>query len=177
MPKKIEELRRTAEIVNNAGCESYAILLAGEINNVSANGALFGISREHPFRGVFDGNGHQVHINYLVLSQRVNGLFGYIAEEGIVRNLTLTQKIDDTGFYPVEIDSNQYISLDTIKMGLGDVSFGLLAGVNNGLCENVAVSADLKFSGRLRPNVYFTHNKTVDDESLASLYSNDWRKC
>lgn len=136
---------------------------------------MFGTSREHPFRGVFDGNGYQVHVNSLYISQRVNGLFGYIAEEGIVRNLTLTHRLDSTGISPVEVNSNQYVSLDTIKMGLGDVSFGLLAGVNCGLCENVAVSADLKFNGRLRPNVYFTHNKTVDDESIASLYSDAWR--
>lgn len=177
MPKKLEELRRTAEIVNSVGCDRCAIVLAGEISNVSANGAMFGISREHPFRGVFDGNGYQMHINHLYLSQRVNGLFGYVAEEGVIRNLTLTQKVDSTGTSPVEIDSNQYISIDTIKMGLGDVTFGLLAGVNNGFCENVAVSADLKFSGRLRPNVYFTYNKTVDDEALASLYSDAWRIC
>lgn len=175
MPKKLEELRRTAEIVNSNNCERYAVVLAGEISNVSANGAMFGVSREHPFRGVFDGNGYQIHVNSLYISQRVNGLFGYIAEEGIIRNLTLTQKVDNNGTFPVEVNSNQYVSLDTIKQGLGDVSFGLLAGVNNGFCENVAVSADLKFNGRLRPNVYFTHNKTVDDESIASLYSDAWR--
>lgn len=137
MPKKLEELRRTAEIVNSVGCDRCAIVLAGEISNVSANGAMFGISREHPFRGVFDGNGYQMHINHLYLSQRVNGLFGYVAEEGVIRNLTLTQKVDYTGTSPVEIDSNQYISIDTIKMGLCDVTFGFLEG--KGLSNEVNI--------------------------------------
>lgn len=174
MVKKLEELRRTAEILNTKQCDRCAILLAGEISNVSANGAMFGTSMSHPFRGVFDGNGYAVHINQIYITQRSNGLFGYIAEEGIVRNLVLTDSITNVGSLPVSVNCSQYISLETIKFGLGDVTFGLLAGVNNGFCENVVVSANIDFAGRLRPNVYFTHNKTLNDEDIGSLISDVW---
>lgn len=182
IPKKIEELRRTAEIVNSIESERFAIVLAGEISNLTVDGALFGISRLHPFRGVFDGNGYAIHVNSMQISKRSNGLFGFIAEEGIVRNLYLTHaKIPESeenpigGTSAISVFSNQYISLDTIKQGLGDVSYGVLAGTNNGLCEHVIVSADLTFAGRLRSNVYFVANKSMNDETTVTLLDKAWQ--
>lgn len=183
IPKKVEELRRTAEIVNAIDCERFAVVLAGEISNLTVDGALFGLNRSHPFKGVFDGNGYAIHINNMQISKRSNGLFGFIAEEGIVRNLSLTHaKIPESeenqngGVSAITVNSNQYISLDTIKQGLGDVSYGILAGTNNGLCENVTVSADIMFTGRLRPNVYFVANKSMDDETIVTLMDKAWQQ-
>lgn len=183
IPKKVEELRRTAEIVNSIDSEQFAVVLAGEISNLIVDGALFGLSRLHPFRGIFDGNGYAIHINSIQISKRSSGLFGFIAEEGVVRNLSITHaKIPESdenltgGTSAISVNSNQYVSLDTIKQGLGDVAFGVLAGTNNGLCENVTVSADILFTGRLRPNVYFVANKSMNDESVVTLLDKAWQQ-
>lgn len=183
IPKKVEELRRTAEIVNAIDSERFAVVLAGEISNLTIDGALFGLSRLHPFRGIFDGNGYAIHINSMQISKRSNGLFGFIAEDGVVRNLSLTHaKIPESeenptgGVSAISVNSTQYVSLDTIKQGLGDVAFGVLAGTNNGLCEYVTVSADLLLNGRLRSNVYFVANKSMNDEDLVDLLDKAWKE-
>lgn len=172
---KIDEFNKMCSMIEENDCERYAVVLADDIENVVVNNALFNKTRKHPFRGVFDGNGFALQIQKMFVNDRTCGVFGYIADEGVVRNLVI-QPVKAEGVSAIDVYSTSKISLDTIKLGQGDVRFGVLAGVNEGMCEKVVVSANLSFNGRLRPNIYFTHNKYVDDStSEVSLYSPEWQ--
>lgn len=172
---KIDEFNKMCSMIEKNDCERYAVVLADDIENVVVNNALFNKTRQHPFRGVFDGNGFALQIQKMFVNDRTCGVFGYIADEGVVRNLVI-QPVKAEGVSAIDIYSTSQISLDTIKLGQGDVRFGVLAGVNEGMCEKVVVSANLSFNGRWRPNIYFTHNKYVDDStSEVSLYSPEWQ--
>lgn len=172
---KIDEFNKMCSMIEENDCERYAVVLADDIENVIVNNALFNKTRQHPFRGVFDGNGFALQIQKMFVNNRTCGVFGYIADEGVVRNLVI-QPIKAEGVSAIDVYSTSQISLDTIKLGQGDVRFGVLAGVNEGMCEQVVVSANLSFNGRWRPNIYFTHNKYVDDStSEVSLYSPEWQ--
>lgn len=50
--------------------ETFAVVLADDIEHVTINSTCFGVSREHPFRGVFDGNGYALHIAALNANSR-----------------------------------------------------------------------------------------------------------
>ena len=172
---KIDEFNKMCSMIEENDCERYAVVLADDIENVIVNNALLNKTRQHPFRGVFDGNGFALQIQKMFVNDRTCGVFGYIADEGVVRNLVI-QPAKAEGVSAIDVYSTSQISLDTIKLGQGDVRFGVLAGVNEGMCEKVVVSANLSFNGRWRPNIYFTHNKYVDDSvSEVSLYSPEWQ--
>lgn len=172
---KIDEFNKMCSMIEENDCERYAVVLADDIENIIVNNALFNKTRQHPFRGVFDGNGYALQIQKMFVNDRTCGVFGYIADEGVVRNLVI-QPAKAEGVSAIDVYSTSQISLDTIKLGQGDVRFGALAGVNEGMCENVVVSANLSFNGKWRPNIYFTHNKYVDDSvSEVSLYSPEWQ--
>lgn len=171
---KVDEFNKMCSLIEDNNCERYAVVLADDIENIIVSDALFNKTRQHPFRGVFDGNGFALQIEKMFVNGRTCGVFGYIADEGIVRNLII-QPAKKEGVSAIDIYSTSKISLDTIKTGQGDVRFGVLAGVNEGYCERVVVSANLAFNGRWRPNIYFTHNKYVDDSmDTVSLYCPEW---
>lgn len=172
---KIDEFNKMCSIIEESECERYAVVLADDIENVVVNDSLLNKTRQHPFRGVFDGNGFAMQIQKMFVNDRTCGIFGYIADEGVVRNL-IVQPAKIEGASGIDVYSTSQISLDTIKLGQGDVRFGILAGVNEGMCENVVVNADISFYGKWRPNIYFTHNKYVDDSvDEVSLYSPEWQ--
>lgn len=171
---KIDEFNKMCSIIEKSDCERYAVVLADDIENVIVNNALFNKTRQHPFRGVFDGNGYALQIDKMFVNDRTCGIFGYIADEGVVRNL-IVQPAKIKNVTAINVHSTSQISLETIKTGQGDVRFGVLAGVNEGFCENVVVSGNIAFYGRWRPNIYFTHNKYVDDSmDEVSLYCPEW---
>lgn len=171
---KIDEFNKMCSIIEKSNSERYAVVLADDIENIIISDALFNKTRQHPFRGVFDGNGYALQIEKMFVNDRTCGIFGYIADEGIVRNL-IVQPAKIEGVNSIKVVSTSKISLDTIKTGQGDVRFGILAGSNEGFCENVVVSGDISFYGRWRPNIYFTHNKYVDDTmDSVSLYCPEW---
>ena len=140
--------------------ETFAVVLADDIEHIVIDSTCFGSDRTKPFRGTFDGNGYALHIAGINAKQRSNGVFGYIAEEGVVRNLII--KADELSNYAnnaITIQNSETISLDTIKAGEGDVKIGVLAGVNEGTIENVLLSADITYVGNFTPEVYFVQNK------------------
>lgn len=148
--------------------ERYVVVLGDDIDNVVVNGSVFGNSEIHPFRGVFDGNGYKVAISTINANKVSNGLFGYIAEEGIVKNTIITHS-DQTE--KLSVISTSEISLNTIKQGKGDFKYGILAGTNYGTIENVFLNADIEYDGAFRPSVYFIQNKAGYD----SLLSDAWK--
>jgi hypothetical protein len=82
------------------------------------------------FSGSFDGNGHTVTINGLSGGFEMAGMFGTLASEALVKNLTISGVIE-----------NSYISSDIYKI----IGTGGIAGMNYGLIENCAAE-DLEIS-------------------------------
>ena len=149
--------------------ERYVVVLGDDIDNIVVNGSVFGNSETHPFRGVFDGNGYKIAISTINANKVSNGLFGYIAEEGTVKNTIITHSYRTD---KISVISTSEISLNTIKQGKGDFKYGILAGTNNGTIENVFLNADIEYDGTFRPSVYFIQNKAGYD----SLLSDAWKR-
>ncbi len=84
------ELAWFAEQIN-AGNTSYNAKLTGNINLNGKNWTAIG-TENHPFAGMFDGNGKTVSG-----LTGANGLFGYVAAEGTIKNLHLNCEIEGEG--------------------------------------------------------------------------------
>lgn len=171
MVSRADEFARLVKDCKENEYETFAVVLADDIEHVVVDSTCFGSTRAKPFRGVFDGNGYALHVAGINAKKRSNGIFGYIAEEGVVRNLII--KADELSNYTnnaITIQNAATISLDTIKAGEGDVKIGVLAGVNNGTVENILLSADIIYDGNLTPEVYFVQNKC----NSTSVVSNAW---
>lgn len=81
-----------------------------------------GLSEDLPFSGTFNGNGFYVrHLTHQYVPCTNVGLFGFISEEGMVKNLNLNQALIHLGH-----------------------SIGALAGVNEGTLRNCQVTCDIK---------------------------------
>ena len=142
--------------------ERFVVVLADNIEHIDVTGSCFGCSREYPFRGIFDGNGYSLCLHSMQINSRSNGVFGYISDEAIVRNLIISAdatELDDTDS-EILVTNSEQISLNTLKAGLGDVKFGVLAGTNNGTVENVLIDAKLKYNSDFTPSFCFVQNKT-----------------
>lgn len=142
--------------------EKFVVVLADNIEHLDVTGSCFGCSREHPFRGVFDGNGYALCINSMSINTRSNGIFGYISDEAKVCNLIVSADSTnlDGSDSEISVINSEQISLNTLKAGLGDVKFGVLAGENNGTIENVLIDAKIKYKTDFTPSFCFVQNKT-----------------
>lgn len=155
--------------------EKFVVVLADNIEHIDVDSSCFGCSREYPFRGIFDGNGYALCLNTMKIGSRSNGIFGYISDEGIVRNLIISAdatNIDATDS-EILVSNTQQISLQTLKNGDGDVKFGILAGTNNGTVENVLIDAKLKYNCDFTPSFCFVQNKT---DYPTDLLGNGWKQ-
>ena len=155
--------------------EKFVVVLADNIEHLDVDSSCFGCSREHPFRGVFDGNGYALCLNTMKIGSRSNGIFGYISDEGIVRNLIIsadTTNIDETDS-EILVSNTEQISLQTLKNGSGDVKFGILAGTNDGTVENVLIDAKLKYNCEFTPSFCFVQNKS---DYPTEFIGNNWKQ-
>ena len=148
--------------------EHFVVVLGDDIDNVVVNGNAFGTSRQHPFRGIFDGNGYTVSISQINANTESNGLFGYIAEDGVVKNLTINNTVFSDS---ILVNSTVELNIDMIKGGIGDIKCGVLAGSNYGTIKNVILSGSIDYDGTFNPAFYFTENKS----SYNSIYSSQWQ--
>ena len=137
--KTATDLITMAEATNLYG-ETYAGKYFRMTTDIDFQSATFdGISSDEfgskPFAGIFDGDGHSIHnmeINKVAFDSDGNidiwssfgygGLFGQLANGGVVRNLTIA---DDCKF------TFHYLS-------------GAVVGYNDGLIENCANHADIE---------------------------------
>ena len=108
--------------------------------------------KEHPFVGVFDGQGHTVT---LTGDAAVRSLFGYIGEGGAVRNLRIVVEesvLASRAMGAVLALENAgtvkdcRVSVNTCRIEARG-NFGGVVGINNGVLENVA--AEVNFVGAL----------------------------
>ena len=168
---RADEFSRLVRDCKDNDYETFAVVLADDIEHVMVDSTCFGSSRAKPFRGVFDGNGYTLHVAGVNAKKRSNGIFGYIAEEGTVRNLVIkADELSNNTNNTITVQNSNTISLDTIKTGEGDVKIGVLAGVNNGTIENVLLSANIIYDGNYTPEVYFVQNKC----NSTRVVSNAW---
>lgn len=137
--KTIDDLKAMAEATNLYG-ETYAGKYFRMANDIDFHSSAFdGISSDEfaskPFAGIFDGDGYSIHnmeINKVAFDSEGNidiwssygygGLFGQLADGGIVRNLTIAGDCKLT-FH--------YLS-------------GAVVGYNDGLIENCINHADIE---------------------------------
>ena len=137
--KTIDDLKAMAEATNLYG-ETYAGKYFRMANDIDFNSSAFdGIASDEfaskSFAGIFDGDGHSIHnmeINKVAFDSEGNidtwdsygygGLFGQLADGGIVRNLTIAGDCKLT-FH--------YLS-------------GAVVGYNDGLIENCTNHADIE---------------------------------
>lgn len=112
------------------------------------NDGLFDI----PFEGTFNGNGHTLSNFWYKKAADVNGLFGRIGTNGVVKNFTITGEIPEDGVasWSGVISGN---NAGTIKNVISDVALpngghsatGVFASVNHGLIENcISLSTHVK---------------------------------
>jgi hypothetical protein len=155
--------------------EKFVVVLADNIEHIDVDSSCFGCSREYPFRGIFDGNGYALCLNTMKIGSRSNGIFGYISDEAIVRNLIISADATniDTTDSEILVTNTEQISLQTLKNGEGDVKFGILAGTNNGTVENVLIDAKLKYNCDFTPSFCFVQNKT---DYPTDLLGNGWKQ-
>ena len=172
---RADEFSRLVKYCKDNKLETFVVVLYDDVENVVIENSCFGNSQKHPFRGIFDGNGYAIYVTSIALNgEYACGLFGYIAETAVVKNLKIFAQPTDVSKYSIAeyIDnitvtvnnSDQLISLKTIKDGCNDVCIGILAGVNHGSIENVVVSADVMYASKIRPDVYLIQNKANELE-------------
>lgn len=171
-----DEFQKLIKYCQDNLLETFAVVLYDDIENVTIKNSCFGCTQQHPFRGIFDGNGYNIYIKSITMNDNsyACGLFGYISESAIVKNLTILAQptelnkynlTDDVNSIVVTVNnSDKLISLKSIKNGCNDVCIGVLAGVNHGTLENIVVSADVVYDSIIRPDVYLIQNKAGETD-------------
>lgn len=175
------EFAKLVKVCKEQELEYFAVVLYDDIEFIDIIDSCFGSTQEHPFRGLFDGNGYALCIRSISVNKRASGIFGYISENAIVKNFKILNAfirdkallIDDNILTVTVNDSTNLISLNSIKRGAGDVNIGILAGVNNGTIENVVMSAKVVYASMIRPDVYFVQNKSDQNGGNKKLISQD----
>lgn len=142
-----------------------AIVLADDIEAIGITSPLFGKTADHPFRGVFDGCGRTIHISRVDVSNTAAGMFGYTTKTAKILNLVIKGYDNvivgttNTLKNSILVDNSYKITLDTIRNGDGDVAVGTLVGFNNGVIDNVVLSADIHYTSEFVPAMYTTYDK------------------
>lgn len=125
-------------------------ILTADINCGTSNWKPIG--SPYRFQGVFDGGGHTITYYMIdVVIHRSQGLFGYVGEEGVVRNLnvegTVTGAIQSNyGGVAGENDgriSNCYSSVNVNSTYGGEQLAGGIAGRNLGFVTYCSASGDV----------------------------------
>lgn len=181
-----DEFQKLIEYCKDNLLETFVVVLYDDVENVTIMNSCFGCTQQHPFRGIFDGNGHSIYIKSITMNDDsyACGLFGYISETAVVKNLTILAQPTELNKYNLTDDinsivvtvnnSDKMISLKSIKNGCNDVCIGVLAGVNHGTLENIVVSADIVYDSVIRPDVYLIQNKAGEtDGANKKLISSD----
>ena len=144
-----EELAWFAAQVNaghsgiNAVLKKDIVFFEDSLSEENAIGAYpwtpIAYSSENAYSGVFDGADHKivgVHLedyNYTYATGDRLGFFGHIGSEGIVKNVSLEMSYMDVNYQG-----------GTSSFGSKRVSFGALAGRNEGVIQNVFVGGLVK---------------------------------
>ena len=108
----------------------------------------FGLAtRENPFVGVFDGNGHTITIS----DNAQNSLFGYIGEGGVVKNLHIvvvsTEFTEKTAAIVALENEGTIINCKVTVKYVGvkaSGNYGAVVSTNRGVIKNVVVSSSFE---------------------------------
>lgn len=188
---RADELIKLSKMSINDDFNYFAAVLIDDVEAITIqDGVLFGKSAKHPFRGVFDGCGRTLHISMINVCDVATGIFGYTTKSAKIINLkiaganTTVSAVSDTpaadGTYETItttydnaiLYNNSYkITLDTIKHGDGDVAVGTLVGYNNGIIDNVLLSANIHLTSQFVPAMYTVFDKIAG----TSVVHNAWK--
>lgn len=137
----LEELESFRNKVNNGDVSKWKQLI-GELTADIDMSEKYGIGKElwtsigteeHPFEGIFDGNGHTVNVS---IESETGGLFGYTTVNSKIENLNTVGSMTVRG---------------TIHFGIPSSSslrhIGVIAGYNIGSIDDCFNSADLNYTG------------------------------
>lgn len=138
------ELKEFAQKVNNGNSyQGKVVKLAKniEFDGVTVNNFTPIGNLSYKFAGTFDGAGHTIKgINVTKYGAAFMGLFGYIADNGIVKNLTMEACEFEGGSYVGSIaGSNDGTIYNCYNKGgniLGTGYSGGIAGQNSGIIKN-----------------------------------------
>lgn len=157
--KTLDQLRWCADRVNNESSYNnvITIVLGDNIEGNESEGyaeiSTIG-TLEHPFKGVFDGFGHILSHISIVANSTCNGLIGYLAACGIIRNVVIGKQNDTC-----EITCAKHITLSHLQTDAADINTGVVCGINYGTIENVKVYGTFKFNNFM-PAIYCNNNRT-----------------
>lgn len=141
--KKAEDLLKFAERVNG-GEQALGALLTADIDLAEVCGE--GIGNWQPikeYNGTFDGDGHTVSGLYIVGSDEYSGLFASITDDGVVKNLGMTDFMVDVNDYAGSVVGYSTGLLENCwsdgEIASGDKAVGGVAGYASHLtgCYNL----------------------------------------
>ncbi len=153
----------SAAQISSLGKSLYndTIYLTGDITVDDSNLRIG--TDEFPFEGVFDGQGHTIHLTYKSVSDDTS-LFGYISPSAVVRNVNFV--FDDIvvegstfgGIAKINdgVIENCTLTYKTMEIGGGGM-FSPLVTINRGRLSHVVVSGKLvgKMSEENERDVFF----------------------
>ena len=131
-----EELWEFAELVNGGKTDASAILTANI--DLSSVGNWIPIGNEdHPYSGTFDGDGHTISGLYIKSSADDQGLFGYVGQNGTVKDLTVSGSVSGNDYVGGVVGYNNRGTVTGCTFSVsGSVSggedVGGVVGYNNG---------------------------------------------
>ena len=101
-PFQIWTSEQMNEIGKNSSDWESCFVLMSDIDISSFDGQSYNIigTYDTPFAGVFDGNGHVVSsLTYNSSSKKYTGLFGYVGDDGLIKDIGLTDITIASGDY------------------------------------------------------------------------------
>lgn len=125
---------------------------------------IIGNSSSAQFAGVFDGQGYVVYGLYFG-NRETEGFFGYVAEDGVVKNLTLVS--DDA--------SEKKRSGDMVRGGIAAVNYGMIQNcVNYVRLNNVVVgNRGSRYAGYVGGLVGKNYGEITKSQNFANIYIGD----
>jgi hypothetical protein len=158
-PYRIETPNDLNDIGNHVEDFNKCFVMADDINLADYNGTEFSIIAGSDtggwytmFEGVFDGNGHTITNLKLDVNRSMVGLFGYVGENGVVRNACL-EAADIKGIYFVGgiAGRNEGVIQNCHVSGMveGEEACGGITGACLGPIPHVSEIRNCSFRGRV----------------------------
>lgn len=118
-----DELERlSASVASGNNYEGQTVYLLNDLDMTGITHTMIG-NGSAPFQGIFDGGGHEIANLTYEFNYSYGGLFGYIGENGIVKNVMLTDA----------------------DMTFGHIYSGGIAGFNKGTVSGCAIQGKFTF--------------------------------
>ena len=157
--KTKEELKWCADKVNGANYNNKINIVLGD-NIGKENTPIdidfsIGENPEHPFEGVFYGNGFKFIDIRLICRNNVNGIIGYLGTEGKISTVRLDGKFN-------EIVCKKKLGINHLSTEGTDIVAGFFCGKNNGSIRLIDIKYAKITISEFIPGIYSVSNKRDD---------------